>query len=75
MNETKLIVKALRKIIIKRMIRQYDLAKILGAPTSTVNRWFKGKHDISPSWVSLIKANADIGTEVRLLMNEMSMKE
>lgn len=64
MNETRLIIKALKKIMLSRGLRQYQLAAVLGVPASSLNRWMKGKHWISPAWMTLIKNNTEIGEEL-----------
>lgn len=50
--------------MLKRKIRQYELASILKCPPTTLNRWLMGKHKISQAWINVIHSNAEIGNEL-----------
>ena len=44
----------------KTNLRQYELAKQLGIPESTLNRWLKKKTNISNAYLALLKAKGII---------------
>lgn len=60
----KILVKALKLLMLKRKIRQYELASILKCPPTTLNRWLMGKHKISQAWINVIHSNSEIGNEL-----------
>jgi len=39
----------------KNNLRQYELAKMLGLPESTLNRWLKEKTNISNAYLIILK--------------------
>ncbi|UCB56732.1 MAG: helix-turn-helix domain-containing protein [Candidatus Omnitrophota bacterium] len=39
----------------KNNLRQYELAKKLGVPESTLNRWLKEKTNISNAYLAILK--------------------
>jgi len=44
----------------KNNLRQYELAKELGIPESTLNRWLKRKTNISKAYLTVLKAKGII---------------
>ena len=44
----------------KNNLRQYELAKKIGVPESTLNRWLKRKTTISNAYRALLKAQGII---------------
>lgn len=39
----------------KKNLRQYELAKRLGIPESTLNRWLKQKTNISNAYLAILR--------------------
>jgi len=44
----------------KHNLRQYELARQLDMPESTLNRWLKKKNDISKAYLAVLKAKGII---------------
>jgi len=44
----------------KNNLRQYELAKEIGVPESTLNRWLKRKTSISNAYVAVLKTKGVI---------------
>jgi plasmid maintenance system antidote protein VapI len=44
----------------KHNLRQYELAKQLGVPESTLNRWLKRKTNISNAYLTVLKSKGII---------------
>lgn len=54
MTEKEILAK-IEEYMAKRNLRQYELAKELGIPESTVNRWLKRKTNISNAYLNILK--------------------
>ncbi len=54
------IVGKIETYLVKNNLRQYELAKELGVPESTLNRWLKRKTKISNAYRALLKAKGII---------------
>lgn len=69
--ESRLLTKALKLLLHKKKIRQYELASLLGCPPTTLNRWLIGKHHISKSWISVIENHPQLGKEIADISREL----
>jgi len=44
----------------KHNLRQWELAKKIGVPEATLNRWLRGKTNISPAYRAILKTKGII---------------
>ncbi len=54
------IVGKIEAFMLKNNLRQYELAKQIGVPESTLNRWLKRKTKISNAYRALLKGKGII---------------
>ncbi len=70
----KLMLRVLKKLLIKRNMRQYQLAQILNCPPTTVCRWFSGNTGISSPWVRVLEAHPELGKDISDIKAEILKK-
>ena len=54
MTEQEILAK-IEAYMVKHNLRQYEFAKQIGVPESTVNRWLKRKTNISKAYLEILK--------------------
>lgn len=71
---SKVMLRVLKKLLIKRKMRQYQLAQILNCPPTTVCRWFSGNTGMSSSWVRILESHPELGPELLEIKSEILKK-
>ncbi|MCQ9206841.1 MAG: helix-turn-helix transcriptional regulator [Omnitrophica bacterium] len=59
MTEKEILAK-IEEYMAKNNLRQYEFAKLIDVPESTVNRWLKRKTDISNAYLAILKTKGII---------------
>jgi transcriptional regulator with XRE-family HTH domain len=59
MTEKDVVVK-IEEYLVKHNLRQYELAKELGIPESTLNRWLRRKTNISKAYLMVLRTKGII---------------
>jgi len=73
-DNAKLMLRVLKRLLIKKKIRQYQLAQILNCPPTTVCRWFSAKAGISSSWMRVLESHPELGKEILEIKQEILKK-
>jgi predicted transcriptional regulator len=73
-DNAKLMLRILKKLLIKKKIRQYQLAQILDCPPATVCRWLSTRTGISSSWLRVIESHPELEKDILEIKSEISKK-